>query len=334
MRQRHMVLRLVRGRPVGGHQARYRRRSTRSRRVAPSTRSTYVRVYDSTPTTVVYGYTPGYLGSYVYGPTVIYGTGYYYTPWYGTRLLPAPGHLGLQFSLQPVVRLEHGLHSRHGWPVRLVRRQCRRVVGSPGLSSARMRTGRCRTIGPRPTTDRHTRTDRAALPPGGAYRPGTAHVPRIPEQQHLLVAPHSGRQASHAAAHSTRPASRGQHSSGSPPSGRRPGRTTCIRTATETCTATRTRDGSSVIRVSGANRPPSRPPRRPPGRQPPRPHGRRWTASRWTGSTRPGSMEQASRGTSSSHGNHTGPVPHRVHAPHPGHREAEAGGARHSASCS
>jgi hypothetical protein len=33
---------------------------------------------------VVYaGYYPGYLGWHVYGPTVVYGTGWYYPGWYG-----------------------------------------------------------------------------------------------------------------------------------------------------------------------------------------------------------------------------------------------------------
>jgi hypothetical protein len=45
---------------------------------------TYVRVYEATPTTVVVGYTPGYYGAYVYEGTVVYGTGYYYTPWVGS----------------------------------------------------------------------------------------------------------------------------------------------------------------------------------------------------------------------------------------------------------
>ena len=43
---------------------------------------TYVYVYDSTPTVVYTGYTPGYLGTCVSTDgTVVYGTGYAYTPW-------------------------------------------------------------------------------------------------------------------------------------------------------------------------------------------------------------------------------------------------------------
>jgi hypothetical protein len=50
----------------------------------------YVRVYDSTPEVVYVGYTPGYLGSYVYGDTIVYGTGYSYPGWFGTAYYPAP----------------------------------------------------------------------------------------------------------------------------------------------------------------------------------------------------------------------------------------------------
>lgn len=41
----------------------------------------YVHVYDSTPSVVYVGYTPGYTGSYVYRNTIFYGTGWYYRPW-------------------------------------------------------------------------------------------------------------------------------------------------------------------------------------------------------------------------------------------------------------
>ena len=50
----------------------------------------YVRVYDSTPEVVYVGYTPGYFGSYVYGDTIVYGTGYYYPGWAGSVYYPAP----------------------------------------------------------------------------------------------------------------------------------------------------------------------------------------------------------------------------------------------------
>jgi hypothetical protein len=47
--------------------------------------ATYVQVYNATPDVVYVGYTPGYYGTVVApGPVVVYGTGYYYTPWVGT----------------------------------------------------------------------------------------------------------------------------------------------------------------------------------------------------------------------------------------------------------
>ena len=45
---------------------------------------TYVQVYDSTPTVVYVGYTPGYTGAIVTDGVVVYGTGYVYTPWIGS----------------------------------------------------------------------------------------------------------------------------------------------------------------------------------------------------------------------------------------------------------
>ncbi|NNK98454.1 MAG: hypothetical protein HKO88_05345 [Xanthomonadales bacterium] len=48
---------------------------------SPVYNTRYVRVYDSTPEVVYVGYTPGYVGSYVYHNTIFYGTGWYYRPW-------------------------------------------------------------------------------------------------------------------------------------------------------------------------------------------------------------------------------------------------------------
>jgi hypothetical protein len=50
----------------------------------------YVYVYDSTPDVVYCGYLPGYTGCYVYGPTVVYGTGYVYPAWYQHEYIPRP----------------------------------------------------------------------------------------------------------------------------------------------------------------------------------------------------------------------------------------------------
>lgn len=54
----------------------------------------YVNIYDYDPQVVYEGYLPGYTGSYVFGPTVVYGTGYYYPGWYGAEYIPRPWTYG------------------------------------------------------------------------------------------------------------------------------------------------------------------------------------------------------------------------------------------------
>ena len=48
---------------------------------SPVYNTKYVHVYHSTPEVVHVGYTPGYVGSYVFGPTLVFGTGWHYRPW-------------------------------------------------------------------------------------------------------------------------------------------------------------------------------------------------------------------------------------------------------------
>jgi hypothetical protein len=57
---------------------------------------TYVRIYEATPQYVYVGYTPGYFGTVIspYG-TVVYGTGYAYSPWIGTVWYPPPYTYGI-----------------------------------------------------------------------------------------------------------------------------------------------------------------------------------------------------------------------------------------------
>ncbi len=60
---------------------------------------TYVHVYDSTPTEVYDGYTPGYLGTEVSPDgTVVYGTGYDYAPWVGGVWYGPPVTWGLGYD--------------------------------------------------------------------------------------------------------------------------------------------------------------------------------------------------------------------------------------------
>ncbi|MDX2154281.1 MAG: hypothetical protein SFV54_26305 [Bryobacteraceae bacterium] len=57
---------------------------------SPKYHVTYVRIYDSTPSTVVVGYTPGYYGAYISGGVVVWGTGYYYPPYVAVGVAAVP----------------------------------------------------------------------------------------------------------------------------------------------------------------------------------------------------------------------------------------------------
>ncbi len=61
----------------------------------------YVYVYDYDPEYVWTGYTPGYTGCYVYGPTVVWGTGYYYNPWYHHHYYSRPYTWGFGMQYNP-----------------------------------------------------------------------------------------------------------------------------------------------------------------------------------------------------------------------------------------
>lgn len=75
----------------------------------------YVYIYDSTPEVVYVGYTPGYMGTYVYGSTVVYGTGYYYSPWYGPYYYPHPVTYGFSMHYNPWTGWGMGFHYSAGW---------------------------------------------------------------------------------------------------------------------------------------------------------------------------------------------------------------------------
>ena len=66
---------------------------------------TYVQIYETTPDVVNVGYTPGYTGSYVSSGTVVYGTGYYYQPWWGNDYYARPATWGFHVRWNP----------SHGW---------------------------------------------------------------------------------------------------------------------------------------------------------------------------------------------------------------------------
>lgn len=75
----------------------------------------YVYIYETTPQYVYVGYTPGYLGSYVYGPTVVYGTGWYYRPWYRHYYYPRPFTWGFGFSYNPWTGWSMNFGFNFGW---------------------------------------------------------------------------------------------------------------------------------------------------------------------------------------------------------------------------
>ncbi len=74
----------------------------------------YVYVYESTPTVVYVGYTPGYTGCYVMGPTVVYGTGYWYRP-YGPYYYPYHATWGFHMSYSPYYGWGCGIHVGFGY---------------------------------------------------------------------------------------------------------------------------------------------------------------------------------------------------------------------------
>ncbi len=75
----------------------------------------YVYVYDSTPDVVYVGYTPGYYSSYVYGGTIVYGTGFYYRPWYGYYYYPRPVTYGYGVHYNPYTGWGFSVGVSFGW---------------------------------------------------------------------------------------------------------------------------------------------------------------------------------------------------------------------------
>jgi hypothetical protein len=75
----------------------------------------YVYIYDTTPEVVYVGYTPAYYGSYIYGGTVVYGTGYYYRPWYGAYYYPRPVTYGFSAHYNPYTGWGFSYGVSYGW---------------------------------------------------------------------------------------------------------------------------------------------------------------------------------------------------------------------------
>jgi hypothetical protein len=75
----------------------------------------YVYIYDVTPDWVYMGYTPGYLNTFIYGPTVVYGTGFYYTPWWGRYYYARPCTWGFSMHYNPWTGWDLGFGYSYGW---------------------------------------------------------------------------------------------------------------------------------------------------------------------------------------------------------------------------
>ncbi|GAB5452441.1 MAG: hypothetical protein Hals2KO_27690 [Halioglobus sp.] len=68
---------------------------------SPVYNTSFVTVYDSTPEVVYVGYTPGYLWSFPYYGVPVYGTGWYYPPYWGGFYYPRTPTWGFHVGYNP-----------------------------------------------------------------------------------------------------------------------------------------------------------------------------------------------------------------------------------------
>ena len=78
---------------------------------SPVYNTRYAYVYDATPDLVYMAYTPAYLGSYPYYGGVVFGTGWYYRPWWGAHYYPRPWTWGFHAMWAPAIGWGFGF----GW---------------------------------------------------------------------------------------------------------------------------------------------------------------------------------------------------------------------------
>jgi hypothetical protein len=82
---------------------------------SPVYNTTYVEIYDSTPEVVYVGYTPGYMWSYPYYGVPIYGTGWYYPPYWGAIYYPRPPTWGIHVGYNPWTGWNYGMSWSNGF---------------------------------------------------------------------------------------------------------------------------------------------------------------------------------------------------------------------------
>ena len=87
-------------------------------RIPPSSpvyNTTHVHIYESTPEVVYVGYTPGYLWSFPYYGVPVYGTGWYYPPYFGSWYYPRPPTWGFHVGYNPWTGWNYGFSWSNGF---------------------------------------------------------------------------------------------------------------------------------------------------------------------------------------------------------------------------
>lgn len=82
---------------------------------SPVYNTTHVHIYQSTPEVVYVGYTPGYLWSFPHYGVPVYGTGWYYPPYYGRWYYPRPPTWGFNVGYNPWTGWNFGLSWSNGF---------------------------------------------------------------------------------------------------------------------------------------------------------------------------------------------------------------------------
>ena len=82
---------------------------------SPVYNTTFVEVYESTPDIVYVGYRPGYLWSFPYYGVPVYGTGWYYPPYWGGTYYPRPPTWGFHVGYNPWTGWNFGVSWSNGF---------------------------------------------------------------------------------------------------------------------------------------------------------------------------------------------------------------------------
>ncbi len=182
----------------------------------------YVYVYDSTPEVVYVGYTPGYVGSYVYGGTGVYGTGYVYPGWSGTVYYPRPvtwgfavrynpytGNWGFRFGYASGGWFAGGVYRRGWWGSGGYRNVDIDINRNININRSRNNIyNRRRDVARRPVRDRAV-ADRPRTRPADRTRPA-AERPRADRTRPADRRPGTGRPGADRVRPAQRPATRPQ----------------------------------------------------------------------------------------------------------------------------